>query len=180
MSAAISGTGRFQFSVENVYKVKYLTPNPDGFLRNLFHGSTPSWCPAVRGNPLAFAQRPLPSIIMATWRGTRAASISLLKDIFYIITIYTLREQIVSDRQHRKRIAVLVLKTAALHTVRIVKYHPIHIGYIQTICCRKRMLHSNPIFNRGLTLNLTPTPTGMLNPGIGLYRLGRQCQSGSN
>ena len=31
--------------------------------------STPARCPIVRGNPRAFAQRPLPSMMMATWRG---------------------------------------------------------------------------------------------------------------
>jgi hypothetical protein len=32
--------------------------------------STPARCPALRGKPRAFAQRPLPSIIMAMWRGS--------------------------------------------------------------------------------------------------------------
>ena len=34
--------------------------------------STPIWCPAERGSPRLSAQRPLPSMMIATWRGTSA------------------------------------------------------------------------------------------------------------
>src|SRR4051794_31016727 len=33
--------------------------------------SVPARCPALRGSPRCVAQRPLPSMMIATWRGTR-------------------------------------------------------------------------------------------------------------
>src|SRR5262249_60612680 len=39
--------------------------------------STPRRCPSARGNPRAAAQRPLPSMIIATWRGTSNAVAAL-------------------------------------------------------------------------------------------------------
>src|SRR4051794_26463711 len=36
--------------------------------------STPRRWPSVRGSPRAAAQRPLPSMMMATWRGTSKAA----------------------------------------------------------------------------------------------------------
>ena len=45
MRAATSSAGRFQFSVEKVYSVRYLTPSlvhSEVILRTV---STPAWCP---------------------------------------------------------------------------------------------------------------------------------------
>ncbi len=64
-----SAWGRAQFSVEKAYRVRYLTPcsaNPS-MTRRIF--SVPARCPANLGKPRCLAQRPFPSIIMATWPG---------------------------------------------------------------------------------------------------------------
>src|SRR5690242_17919726 len=37
--------------------------------------SVPARCPATRGSPRWVAQRPLPSMMIATWRGTRPPEI---------------------------------------------------------------------------------------------------------
>jgi hypothetical protein len=44
--------------------------------RVAFSASTPARCPMTRGNPLDSAQRPLPSMITATWAGKRSRSSS--------------------------------------------------------------------------------------------------------
>src|SRR6516165_3627060 len=41
--------------------------------------STPRRCPSARGSPRSAAQRPLPSMMMATCRGTAIASICALR-----------------------------------------------------------------------------------------------------
>src|SRR5262245_39391923 len=70
MSAMISVLGRCQFSAENAYSVRYSTfnsPQPSTHSRTAW--APASW-PLMRGSPRDFAQRPLPSMIMAMWRGT--------------------------------------------------------------------------------------------------------------
>src|SRR5688572_23742596 len=42
--------------------------------------STPARCPARRGSPRAMAQRPLPSMIRATWTGTFVRTVSVLSE----------------------------------------------------------------------------------------------------
>ena len=45
MSAATSSAGRFQFSVEKVYSVRYFTPSLVHSDVILLTVSTPAWCP---------------------------------------------------------------------------------------------------------------------------------------
>src|SRR5699024_10626481 len=63
------GFGRFQFSVENAYKVNtstlYFTAIRTVFLTTVI----PSLWPAIRGKPFFPAHLPLPSIIMAICEG---------------------------------------------------------------------------------------------------------------
>src|SRR4051794_27171811 len=67
---------RVQFSVENAYAE--IAPTPISMAPSTTSNSAASpisW-PLVRGSPRALAQRPLPSIVIATWRGTSAFGIS--------------------------------------------------------------------------------------------------------
>ncbi len=70
MRASTSWRGRFQFSEEKAYKVRY------GIWRSIQAcaiartDSAPALCPSTLGSPLCLAHRPLPSIMIAIcWRG---------------------------------------------------------------------------------------------------------------
>ena len=69
MSAATSCGGRFQFSVENVYSVRYLMPKFEATVVISRTVSTPCWCPMLRFSPRALAHRPFPSMMIATCCG---------------------------------------------------------------------------------------------------------------
>jgi len=71
------GGGRFQFSSENANSVSTSTPAsiaPSTASRTAFHAAR--W-PNGRGSRRSFAQRPLPSMMIATWRGIGPESIRL-------------------------------------------------------------------------------------------------------
>src|SRR3990172_12934 len=70
MRNSTSSAGRFQFSVEKVNTVSHSIPRPRAPWTTSNNASSPAACPAVRGRPRAVAQRPLPSITIATWRGS--------------------------------------------------------------------------------------------------------------
>src|SRR6185369_5361933 len=61
--------GRFQFSEENANTVRYSTPRSAQLSTVRTSASTPALCPKKRGMKRFLAQRPLPSMTMATWRG---------------------------------------------------------------------------------------------------------------
>src|SRR5215472_8090571 len=66
----ISVLGRCQFSAEKAYRVRYSTfnsPQPSTHSRT---ACAPASWPLMRGNPRDLAQRPLPSMMIAIWRGT--------------------------------------------------------------------------------------------------------------
>src|SRR5699024_1990054 len=65
---------RFQFSVEKAYNVRIFTFASTAARTISLTTFIPSLCPALRESPRCFAQRPLPSIIMATWLGTLTKS----------------------------------------------------------------------------------------------------------
>src|SRR4029077_972368 len=69
MSAATSPAGRFQLSAENAYRVRAPTPSSGAASTVRRTASTPARWPATRGRPRRPAQRPLPSITMATCSG---------------------------------------------------------------------------------------------------------------
>src|SRR5947209_110841 len=72
--AEISVGGRCQFSSENANSVSTSTPAsiaPSTTSRTAF---MPARCPRGRGRCRSSAQRPLPSMMMATWRGTAPPS----------------------------------------------------------------------------------------------------------
>src|SRR5690242_10413964 len=69
MRSSISEAGRFQFSEEKPNSVRYCTPALTAALIVRRTASAPRLCPAVRGRPRRRAQRPLPSMMMATCRG---------------------------------------------------------------------------------------------------------------
>src|SRR4051794_15733799 len=54
--------------------VRYWTPSSIAARTVRRTASTPLRCPAERGSPCRSAHRPLPSIMIATWRGTGALS----------------------------------------------------------------------------------------------------------
>ncbi len=64
-----SWAGRFQFSVEKAYRVRCSMPASEAASRMSCTARTPSLWPLMRGQPRCSAQRPLPSMIRATWRG---------------------------------------------------------------------------------------------------------------
>src|SRR5690606_19934343 len=76
MRKETSWGGRSQFSVENAYTVRASTPSWAAVCTVLFRALTPARCPAARGRPRSWAQRPLPSMMMATCRGKRAGSMA--------------------------------------------------------------------------------------------------------
>src|ERR1043165_5534443 len=65
-----SSVGRFQFSDENANTVRYSMPRSAQPSTVLTSVSTPALWPKKRGMKRFLAQRPLPSMTMATWRGT--------------------------------------------------------------------------------------------------------------
>ena len=65
MRAAISSGGRDQFSFENAYSVRWLTPMSRQAVTTLRTAFIPSRCPMKRGSPRSPAQRPLPSMMIA-------------------------------------------------------------------------------------------------------------------
>ena len=69
-----SSAGRRQFSLENANSVRYSTPSSIAARTVARTASTPLRCPATRGSSRLFAQRPLPSMMMATWRGIARAA----------------------------------------------------------------------------------------------------------
>src|SRR6185436_9703534 len=69
-SALTSARGRDQFSVEKANSVRYLTSRSAKARRARRMFSAPARWPDWRERPRLFAQRPLPSMITATWRGT--------------------------------------------------------------------------------------------------------------
>jgi len=77
MSAEISRAGLFQFSSENANSVSTSTPAsiaPSTASRTAF---IPARWPNGRGSRRSLAQRPLPSMMIATWRGIGPESIRL-------------------------------------------------------------------------------------------------------
>src|SRR5574340_1769417 len=69
-----SSAGRRQFSLEKANSVRYSMPCSIAARTVARTASTPLRCPATRGSRRSFAQRPLPSMMIATWRGTRIGS----------------------------------------------------------------------------------------------------------
>ena len=66
ISAATSSTGRVQFSVENEYTVSSRMPSSTESRRRALTASAPARCPSSTGSPRCLAQRPLPSVMIAT------------------------------------------------------------------------------------------------------------------
>ena len=72
MSQRTSSGDRFQFSVEKAYAERYFTPISMAPSITSNSDASPRAWPSVRGRLRAFAQRPLPSITIATWAGSRS------------------------------------------------------------------------------------------------------------
>jgi hypothetical protein len=68
-SSKRSDVGRCQFSVLNAKSVRHSSPRRRAWRTVSRTASAPFSWPAVRGSPRPCAQRPLPSMMMATWRG---------------------------------------------------------------------------------------------------------------
>src|SRR6266705_1407662 len=78
ISSRTSGAGRDQFSELNEKMVRMPMPRSPAARTVRRSASTPRRCPSTRGKPRAAAQRPLPSMMMATWRGTAKSPICTL------------------------------------------------------------------------------------------------------
>src|SRR5512139_1532307 len=80
ISPDTSSVGRFQFSEENAKTVRYSMPRSAQACTVRTSASTPCLWPKKRGMKRFLAQRPLPSITMATWRGMRSAFTEEMSD----------------------------------------------------------------------------------------------------
>src|SRR5262249_39544284 len=78
INSRTSGAGRDQFSELNEKMVRMPMPRSPAARTVRRNASTPRRCPSARGKPRAAAQRPLPSMMMATWRGTAKSPICTL------------------------------------------------------------------------------------------------------
>src|SRR5258705_12475555 len=68
MSVDTSAAGRVQLSDENAYRVSAVMPQPGAISTARRTAAAPARWPAARGRPRRVAQRPLPSMTMATWK----------------------------------------------------------------------------------------------------------------
>ena len=75
MRKRTSSGDRRQFSVENAYADRCVTPTSMAPATTSSSDASPASCPFVRGRPRALAQRPLPSMTIATCFGNRSARI---------------------------------------------------------------------------------------------------------
>ena len=66
ISPSTSSRERDQFSVENEYTVSSRTPRSTASRSRALTASAPARCPSMTGSPRACAQRPLPSVMIAT------------------------------------------------------------------------------------------------------------------
>src|SRR5213076_1725364 len=78
-SGAAPAAGRFQLSAEKAYSVSAATPSPGAASTVRRTASAPARWPATRGRPRRVAQRPLPSITIATCREELCGIKSVLK-----------------------------------------------------------------------------------------------------
>ena len=62
-----SSRGRVQFSVENEYTVSSSIPNSAASRSRALTTSAPAWWPSIGASPRCCAQRPLPSVMIATY-----------------------------------------------------------------------------------------------------------------
>jgi hypothetical protein len=85
ISSETSSSGRRQFSEENANRVRYSTPRSTQASTTPRTASTPLTCPATRGSKRLVAQRPLPSMMMAIWRGTAGTSGTTVVELLKII-----------------------------------------------------------------------------------------------
>ena len=70
ISSATSAAGRSQFCAENAYSVRCRMPSSRAARTVRRTASAPWRCPSARAPPRAAAQRPLPSMMIATWSGS--------------------------------------------------------------------------------------------------------------
>src|SRR5579863_10051259 len=73
MSARTSAAGRDQFSVEKEYTVSSFTPRLTASRSRSLTVSAPASCPTATDTPRRLAQRPFPSVMIATYRGRPAS-----------------------------------------------------------------------------------------------------------
>ena len=69
ISTFTSCGGRRQFSVLNAYRLSVFTPRCAQAVTTRSTANRPALCPNARGRRCCCAQRPLPSMMMATWAG---------------------------------------------------------------------------------------------------------------
>ncbi len=67
ISASTSGFGRCQFSVENENTVSSSIPSSAASRSRALTVSAPARWPSIAGSPRSAAQRPLPSVMIATY-----------------------------------------------------------------------------------------------------------------
>src|SRR5690554_1352574 len=70
ISALTSSCGRPQFSLEKANRVSARIPRSRQKSMQILTARAPARCPTMRGRLRLAAQRPLPSMMMAMWRGT--------------------------------------------------------------------------------------------------------------
>src|SRR5271165_6280552 len=80
INSRISVSGRDQFSALNEKIVRKPMPRSPAARTVRRSASTPRRCPSARGSPRAAAQRPFPSMMMATCRGTAISPIRAVRN----------------------------------------------------------------------------------------------------
>src|SRR5690242_1238608 len=78
IKALTSSAGRCQFSLEKANRVSTSTLASAQTSMTARTASTPALCPATPGIKRFFAQRLLPSMMIATWRGTAGGAVCLI------------------------------------------------------------------------------------------------------
>src|ERR1700733_1120936 len=86
INPSTSSRGRVQFSVEKEKTVSSSTPSSTASRSLALTTSAPAWCPAATGRPRCWAQRPLPSVMIATYLGavTLCGPPSNLEDFLFL------------------------------------------------------------------------------------------------
>src|SRR4051812_1232776 len=132
-----SARERDQFSVENEYTVSSFTPSSTESRRRALTTSAPASCPASTGSPRLCAQRPFPSVMMATYRaraGSPDTDASDLQDLLLFARErgIDLAHVLVGELLQLRLGAVLVVRahlTLALQLAQVVHHVAPHVAH---------------------------------------------------
>src|SRR5512139_1669667 len=134
MSLVTSSSGRCQFSLEKANTVSASTPRRAQPSTHARTALAPARWPKWRGNARRLAQRPLPSMITATWRGSPGcATGSDLQQFFFLLVHHGIdvRDVLVRELLHfLVRLALDVLGDHLLleHLLEVLQHVTAHVA----------------------------------------------------